>query len=71
MTVSLYIFVDCSSFVPCSAMCFDTAIPSSGMCVKFTYCIACSVLRLIAIKIKIAIKILILIVISFNNVQAV
>jgi len=50
VTVSLYIFVNYSSFVPYSAAFFGLQYHDQ-VCVKFTDCIACAVLRLISIKI--------------------
>jgi ferredoxin-like protein FixX len=48
--VSLYVFVNYSSFVPCSAACFGLNYLDQ-VCVKFIDCIACAMLRLITIKI--------------------
>jgi len=52
MTVSLYIFVNYSLFVSCSAACFGLQYHDQ-VCVKFTECIACMLLRMVTIKIKI------------------
>jgi ferredoxin-like protein FixX len=53
-TVSLYILINYSSFVPCSAACFGLQYHDQ-VCVNFTDCIACTMLRLITIKISIKI----------------
>jgi len=52
VTVSVYVFVSYSSFVPCSAACFGLQYHDQ-VCIKFTDCIACTLLRLMGIKIKI------------------
>lgn len=49
-SISLYISVNYNIFVSCSAMHFGTTVPSSGMHVGFTCCIACMLLKLIAIE---------------------